>query len=113
MVVSLTFTIGFIIGLSSVSVEILTLSPIHYVNTLTENNIESNTGLFLSTLGNFAGEIVNPHKTYLIGVTISIFINAVSCTTAVIATLTPQRDESEITKVVVYDRSNIVMIILH
>ena len=40
----------------------------------------------------------------MIGVIISIFVNAVSCTTAVIATLISQRDESEISKVVVYDQ---------
>ena len=99
MVVFLAFTIGFIIGVSNVSIEILILSPIQCDETYDksqENNIASNMALFLSALGNFARAITNPDKTYPIGIAIPIFVNTIPCTTAAVATLILQRDESEI-----------------
>ena len=111
LLVILPFTLGFVIALPKMSFETLSWGPIHHDGShdeLTWDNVSSNMALFLSTLfwchtgwdglGNFAGEIINPQKTYPIGVTISIFVNTISFVTAVIAGLIPKFDESEISK---------------
>ena len=116
LIILLPFTLGFIMVLPSINWHDMTAGPINHdgtVESLTWDNLRPKMALFLSTLfwchtgwdglGNFAGEVINPQKTYPIGVGIAILINLFNFLTAIIASMVPSFRDSDIKQENIWD----------